>query len=171
MSIKFMKTGNAENNELSRIAKNSLQTKQFEKNGTIRKDSNDELKYLQNKFKGYSFFAAEYKKGMRYGSVSTVNVAISPKFLDKMAKNPSLAAKYENKIAGMKENDKQTVKEQAVKGNRITSQGWAINSNGGISKWSFGSVNTFGKRYTGTSARSGSSALNTIPAKKSGSKL
>lgn len=122
-------------NELSKLAKRSVERKKYENPDNIRKTSNDELKYLQDKYKGYAFVAAEFKKGMKYGSVSTTNVAVSPSYLRKMANNPTLEAKTEKQIAAMKDNDKETVKTQAQKGNRITSQGWAIDKNGKVSKW------------------------------------
>lgn len=52
---------------------------------TTRKTAADELSYLSKKYSNYSFVAANYSKGMKYGSGSTVNVAISPQFLAKMA--------------------------------------------------------------------------------------
>ena len=130
MSVKIQQA-----NELSRIAKKSVERKKYENPETIRKTSNDELKYLQGKFKGYSFVAADYKKGMKYGSISTTNVAISPSYLRKMAKDPNLEKKVESKISAMKDNDKQTVAEQSRKGIRVSAQGWSIDKNGNISKW------------------------------------
>ncbi|MCM1128140.1 MAG: DUF6033 family protein [Lachnospiraceae bacterium] len=61
-----------------------------ETSSTTRKTAADELSHLSDKFSNYSFVAANYTKGMRYGSNSTVNVAISPQFLSKMASDPKL---------------------------------------------------------------------------------
>ena len=130
MSVKIQQV-----NELSNIAKKSVERKKYENPDTIRKTSNDELKYLQSKFKGYSFVAADYKKGMKYGSQSTVNVAISPSFLRKMAKNPELEKKVESQLTSMKEKDDENIKEQSKNGIRVSSQGWAIDKSGNISKW------------------------------------
>ena len=71
-----------------------------------RKTAADELSYLHNKYKDYSFISANFKQGMRYGSNATTNVAISPQFLKKMANDPKLAEEYEKEIANMKECDK-----------------------------------------------------------------
>ena len=159
MAVKVQQT-----NELARIAKKSVERKKYENPDTIRKTANDELKYLQDKYKGYTFVSAEFKKGMRYGSVSTTNVAISPSYLRKMAKNPTLEAKVEKQIAAMKDNDAETVKTQAAKGNRITSQGWSIDKNGTISKWSTAKKNISSRvnteKTTQTLAKRKSNAVN-----------
>lgn len=107
-----------------------------ETGSTIRKTAADELAYLSKKYSNYSFLAASYSKGMRYGSNSTVNVAIDPRFLEKMANNPELEKEYEKQIAGMQECDEQKVRSQAARGWRVVAQGWAIDKDGGISKWS-----------------------------------
>ncbi|MDE5718317.1 MAG: foldase [Lachnospiraceae bacterium] len=79
---------------------------------------------------------ANYTKGMRYGSNSTVNVAISPQFLSKMAKDPKLEKEYEENIAAMQECDEQNARQVAAGGWHVVAQGWAIDKDGGISKWS-----------------------------------
>ena len=61
----------------------------------IRKTAADELKYLSKKYGGYTFAAANFQPGMRYGSNKTTNVAISPDFLQKMANDPELEEEYE----------------------------------------------------------------------------
>ena len=71
-------------------------------NESIRKTAADELAFLSKKYDGYSFVSANFSPGMRYGSKDTVNVAISPTFLKKMANNPELEAEYEKEIANMK---------------------------------------------------------------------
>lgn len=151
-------------NELSNLAKKSVERKKYENPDTIRKTSNDELKYLQDKYKGYSFVAADYKKRMKYGSVSTTNVVISPSYLRKMANDPTLEAKTEKQISAMKDNDKETVKTQALKGNRITSQCWSIDKNGTISKWCTAKKNMSNRVSTAKSVQSrektGSSTVN-----------
>ena len=103
---------------------------------TTRKTAADELSYLSNKYSNYSFVAANYTKGMRYGSNSTVNVAISPQFLAKMASDPELEKEYEENIAAMKELDEQNSRQVAAGGWHVVAQGWAIDKDGGISKWS-----------------------------------
>lgn len=101
-----------------------------------RKTAADELSYLSDKFSNYSFVAANYTKGMRYGSNSTVNVAISPQFLAKMANDPELEKEYEKQIAGMQECDAQEDSSLATTGWHVVARGWAIDKDGGISKWS-----------------------------------
>lgn len=102
---------------------------------TAKKTAADELAYLSDKFSNYSFVATNYTKGMRYGSNSTVNVAIDSRFLAKMASDPELEAEYEKQIAGMQECDEQFTQMQAARGWRVVAQGWAIDKDGGISGW------------------------------------
>lgn len=98
----------------------------------------DELSRLSVKFKGYSFFAADIRPGMIYGSKNTTNVAISPQFLKKMADDPELEAEYEKEIENMKRLDEQNVRTHEMNGGKLIAQGWAIDKDGGISKWSIG---------------------------------
>ncbi|MDE5696870.1 MAG: hypothetical protein K2I96_05585 [Lachnospiraceae bacterium] len=103
---------------------------------TTRKTAADELSYLSNKYSNYSFVAANYTKGMQYGSSSTTNVAISPQFLSKMASDSELEKEYEENIAAMQECDEQNARQVAAGGWHVVAQGWAIDKDGGISKWS-----------------------------------
>ena len=104
-----------------------------ETSSTKRKTATDELSYLSKKYNNYSFVAAGYTKGMRYGSNSTVNVAIDPRFLAKMASDPELEKEYKKQIAGMQKCDEQFTQMQAARGWRVDAQGWAIDKDGGIS--------------------------------------
>lgn len=106
-----------------------------ETQAATRKTAADELAYLSKKYSNYSFVAANYSKGMKYGSSSTVNVAIAPQFLSKMANNPELEKEYEKNIAAMQECDEQFTRMQAARGWRVDAQGWAIDKDGGISSW------------------------------------
>ncbi|MBQ9384967.1 MAG: hypothetical protein IJT87_12110 [Ruminiclostridium sp.] len=105
---------------------------------TTRKTVNDELSYLQDKFKDYSFVAADFRQGMRYGSNATTNVAISPQFLKKMANDPKLAEEYEKEIANMKSCDQWCRANISARGDKLVADGWAIDKDGGISRWSIG---------------------------------
>ena len=105
---------------------------------TARKTANDELSYLQDKFKDYSFVVANFKQGMRYGSNATTNVAISPQFLKKMANDPKLAEEYEKEIANMKSCDQWCRANISARGDKLVADGWAIDKDGGISRWSIG---------------------------------
>ena len=107
-----------------------------ETSSTTRKTAADELVYLSKKYSNYSFVAASYTKGMKYGSNSTVNVAIDPRFLTKMASDPELEKEYEENIAVMQECDEQNARQVAAGGWHVVAQGWAIDKDGGISKWS-----------------------------------
>lgn len=100
-----------------------------------RKTAADELSYLSNKYSNYSFISANYSKGMKYGSNSTINVAISPQFLTKMANDSELEAEYEKNIAAMQRCDEQFTQMQAARGWRVDAQGWAVDKDGGISSW------------------------------------
>lgn len=74
---------------------------------------------------------------MKYGSKSTTNVAISPQFLAKMANDSELEKGYEEQIAGMRKLDEEFAAQQASIGWSVE-QGWAIDKDGGISKWIIG---------------------------------
>jgi hypothetical protein len=110
-------------------------TKQTE---STRKTAADELAYLSKKYDGYSFVSAIFRPGMQYGSKDTVNVAISPTFLNKMANNPELEAEYEKEIANMKACDESKVRNIEGQGDRVIAKGWAIDKDGNISSWTIG---------------------------------
>lgn len=110
-------------------------TKQTE---STRKTAADELAYLSKKYDGYSFVSANFRPGMQYGSKDTVNVAISPAFLKKMANNPELEAEYEKEIANMKACDERKVRNIEGQGDRVIAKGWAIDKDGNISSWTIG---------------------------------
>ncbi|MDE7252174.1 MAG: hypothetical protein K2O32_04450 [Acetatifactor sp.] len=121
-----------------------------ETSSTTRKTAADELSYLSKKYSNYSFVAANYTKGMQYGSSSTVNVAISPQFLAKMASDPELEAEYEKNIAAMQECDEQFTQMQAARGWRVDAQGWAIDKDGGISSWAITTKDSNAKSHLQT---------------------
>ena len=100
-----------------------------------RKTAADELAYLSDKFKDYSFVSANYSQGMRYGTSMTINVAISPQFLAKMANDPELETEYIQEIGNMRELDEQFIQGQAARGWKVVAQGWAIDKDGEISSW------------------------------------
>lgn len=100
-----------------------------------RKTAADELAYLSKKYEGYSFVGANYSTGMRYGSNSTTNVAISPQFLAKMANDPELEKEYEENIAAMKDLDEQFVRSVEAGGWHVVAKGWFIDKDGGIGGW------------------------------------
>ena len=124
-------TDNKKKTTESSTAKETTET-----SNATRKTAADELEYLSKKYSNYSFVAANYTKGMQYGSSSTVNVAISPQFLSKMASDPKLEKEYEENIAAMQEFDEQNARQVAAGGWHVVAQGWAIDKDGGISKWS-----------------------------------
>ena len=107
-------------------------------NESIRKTAADELAFLSKKYDGYSFVSANFRPGMQYGSKDTVNVAISPTFLKKMANNPELEAEYEKEIANMKACDERKVRNIEGQGDRVIAKGWAIDKDGNISSWTIG---------------------------------
>ena len=125
-------TDNKKKTTESSTAKETAET-----SSTTRKTAADELSYLSKKYSNYSFVAANYTKGMQYGSNSTTNVAISPQFLAKMANDPELEKEYEENIAAMRKLDEEFAAQQASIGWRVE-QGWAIDKDGGISKWIIG---------------------------------
>lgn len=118
-----------------KVAESSTTKEAAETGSTTKKTAADELAYLSQKYSNYSFVAVNYSKGMKYGSSPTVNVAISPQFLAKMANDPELEKEYEKNIAAMQECDEQFTRMQAARGWRVDAQGWAIDKDGGISSW------------------------------------
>lgn len=114
---------------------------------TTRKTAADELAYLTDKFEDYSFVSANYSRGMRYGTSSTTNVAISPQFLLKMANDKEVEAEYVKEIKNMRELDDQFVQGQAARGWKVVDQGWAIDKNGGISSWAITTKDTKTKSF------------------------
>ena len=125
----------SEADKTERQASSAGNTKQ---NENVRKTAADELAYLSKKYDGYSFIASDYKQGMKYGSNETVNVAIAPEFLKKMANDPKLEKEYEKEIANMKACDDQKVRNIEGQGDRIIAKGWAIDKDGNISSWTIG---------------------------------
>lgn len=123
-------------NNKKKTTESSTTKETTETSCTTKKTAADEISYLSNKYSNYSFVAANYTKGMKYGSSSTTNVAISPQFLAKMASDPELEKEYEENIAVMQECDEQNARQVAAGGWHVVAQGWAIDKDGGISKWS-----------------------------------
>ena len=111
------------------------ETAKTEQTAVSRKTAADELAYLSKKYEGYSFVGANYSMGMRYGSNSTTNVAISPQFLAKMANDPELEKEYEENIAAMKDLDEQFVRSVEAGGWHVVAKGWFIDKDGGIGGW------------------------------------
>lgn len=102
---------------------------------STRKTTADELSYLSEKYSNFTFAAVNYKQGMQYGKISTTNIAISPEFLKKMANNPELEKEYESYFDGMRKLDAENIRTHEARGRRMVAQGWAIDKNGGISRW------------------------------------
>lgn len=116
-------------------------------NENTRKMAADELSYLSTKYDGITFIAANFKPGMRYGSLATTNIAISPEFLKKMANNPELEKEYTDQFENMKRLDEQNIKSHEAQGRHLVAQGWAIDKDGGMSKWGISEADN--KRHYG----------------------
>jgi hypothetical protein len=123
------------NNQKQAAGSNGAEKVGSETNSSSRSTAADELSYLSKKYSNYSFVSANYSRGMQYGSSSTVNVAISPQFLAKMASDPELEAEYEENIAAMQKLDEQEDAMDAGSGWHVVARGWVIDKDGGISKW------------------------------------
>ena len=106
-----------------------------ETSNTTKKTAADELSYLSQKYSDFTFVAANYQQGMRYGTMATTNIALSPQFLKKMADNPELEKEYESYFGGMQKLDEENIRTHEARGRRMVAQGWAIDKNGGISRW------------------------------------
>ena len=118
-----------------------------ETSSTTKKTAADELSYLSQKYSDFTFVAANYQPGMRYGTMATTNIAISPQFLKKMADNPELEKEYESYFEGMQKLDEENIRIHEARGRRMVAQGWAIDKNGGISRWGISEPTT--KRHYG----------------------
>ena len=116
-------------------------------NENARKTAADELAYLSKKYDGITFVASNFQPGMRYGSLATTNIAISPEFLKKMANDPELEKEYTDQFEGMKRIDKQNIISHEAQGRHLVAQGWAIDKDGGMSKWSISEADN--KRHYG----------------------
>lgn len=125
-------------NEGNKTEKQGSSVGNTQQNESVRKTAADELAYLSEKYDGYSFVAAKFQPGMKYGSNKTINVAIAPEFLKKMANNPELEAEYEKEIASMKACDERKVRNIEGQGDRVIAKGWAIDKDGNISSWTIG---------------------------------
>lgn len=123
------------NNQKQTTGSNETEKTGSEINSPERKTAADELSYLSKKYGNCSFVAANYSKGMQYGSSSTTNIAISPQFLTKMANDPKLEAEYEGYIEDLQRLDQEFAQMKAASGWRVAAQGWAIDKDGGISGW------------------------------------
>ena len=124
--------------EVSKTGDQASSVGNTKQNESIRKTAADELAFLSKKYDGYSFVSANFRPGMQYGLKDTVNVAISPTFLKKMANNPELEAEYEEEIANMKACDERKVRNIEGQGDRVIAKGWAIDKDGNISSWTIG---------------------------------
>lgn len=123
-------TDNKKKTTESNTAKETTET-----SSTTKKTAADELSYLSQKYSDFTFVAANYQQGMRYGTMATTNIAISPQFLKKMADNPELEKEYESYFEGMQKLDEENIRTHEARGRRMVAQGWAIDKNGGISRW------------------------------------
>ncbi|MCD7836036.1 MAG: DUF6033 family protein [Lachnospiraceae bacterium] len=127
----------AQSTYTSSSTKETISSTQEETTASTRTTAAEELAYLTQNYSNYSFVSADYTQGMTYGSSATVNVAISPQFLEKMANDSELEAEYEEQIALMQEIDERLIRTEAAKGYKLQT-GWAIDKDGGISKWGIG---------------------------------
>ena len=123
-------TDNKKKTNESSTAKETTET-----SSTTKKTAADELSYLSQKYSDFTFVAANYQQGMRYGTMATTNIVISPQFLKKMADNPELEKEYESYFEGMQKLDEENIRIHEARGRRMVAQGWAIDKNGGISRW------------------------------------
>ena len=134
----------SEADKTERQASSAGNTKQ---NENVRKTAADELAYLSKKYDGITFVAANFQPGMRYGSLATTNIAISPEFLKKMANDPELEKEYTDQFENMKRLDEQNIKSHEAQGRHLIAQGWAIDKDGGMSSWSISEADN--KRHYG----------------------
>lgn len=133
--------------EATKAERQTSSVENTKQNESVRKTAADELAYLSKKYDGITFVAANFKPGMRYGSLATTNIAISPDFLKKMANNPELEKEYTDQFENMKKLDEQNIKSHEAQGRHLVAQGWAIDKDGGMSKWGISEADN--KRHYG----------------------
>ena len=108
---------------------------------TLNGDSRAYLNSLKEKYPDVNITVADFKNGKQedaymLGSRGYNNIAVSSSIVEKMAKDPAAAAKYEKYIAEVPESAKIMKDGIEAHGNEMVACGTAIDKNGKVTYWS-----------------------------------
>ena len=110
---------------------------------SLNGDSQAYLNSLKEKYPDVNITVADFKNGKQedaymLGSRGYNNTAVSPGIVEKMAKDPAAAAKYEKVFAEMSGNSERIEKFARENNDEILSAGALIDKNGKVSYWMVG---------------------------------
>ena len=110
---------------------------------SLNGDSQAYLNSLKEKYPDVNITVADFKNGKQedaymLGSRGYNNIAVSPGIVEKMAKDPAAAAKYEKVFAEMSGNSERIEKFARENNDEILSAGALIDKNGKASYWMVG---------------------------------
>ena len=110
---------------------------------TLNGDSQAYLNSLKEKYPDVNITVADFKNGKQedaymLGSRGYNNIAVSSSIVEKMAKDPAAAAKYEKVFAEMSGNSERIEKFARENNDEILSAGALIDKNGKVSYWMVG---------------------------------
>ena len=108
---------------------------------SLNGDSQAYLNSLKEKYPDVNITVADFKNGKQedaymLGSRGYNNIAVSSSIVEKMAKDPAAAAKYEKYIAEVPESAKIMKDGIEAHGNEMVACGTAIDKNGKVTYWS-----------------------------------
>ena len=112
-------------------------------NSSLNGDSQAYLNSLKEKYPDVNITVVDFKNGKQedaymLGSRGYNNTAVSPGIVEKMAKDPAAAAKYEKVFAEMSGNSERIEKFARENNEEILSVGALIDKNGKVSYWMVG---------------------------------
>ncbi len=110
---------------------------------SLNGDSQAYLNSLKEKYPDVNITVADFKNGKQedaymLGSRGYNNIAVSSSIVEKMAKDPAAAAKYEKVFAEMSGNSERIEKFARENNDEILSAGALIDKNGKVSYWMVG---------------------------------
>ena len=113
------------------------------RNSSLNGDSQAYLNSLKEKYPDVNITVADFKNGKQedaymLGSRGYNNIAVSSSIVEKMAKDPAAAAKYEKVFAEMSSNSERIEKFARENNDEILSAGALIDKNGKVSYWMVG---------------------------------
>ena len=113
------------------------------RNSSLNGDSQAYLNSLKEKYPDVNITVADFKNGKQedaymLGSRGYNNMAVSSSIVEKMAKDPAAAAKYEKVFAEMSGNSERIEKFARENNDEILSAGALIDKNGKVSYWMVG---------------------------------
>ena len=122
---------------------NTYTTDRANGGSTLNGGSQAYLNSLKEKYPDVNITVADFKNGKQedaymLGSRGYNNIAVSSSIIEKMAKDPAAAAKYEKVFAEMSGNSERIEKFARENNDEILSAGALIDKNGKVSYWMVG---------------------------------